>query len=221
MPNKTRFALSIRGAWPLALAGFLVFSHLAYGLEVNLTKNLPYVDIEYEGKSVRIQRIQDINHRLTNSFAKTSRPCPPFCIHPMKASIGVETVGELELLDFVMTKVRNDKGLLIDARLPEWYRKGTIPGAVNIPFTVLTAGPGNPHTVEVLNVLDVVEQDGEWDFRNALELLLFCNGPWCDQSPRAINNLLALGYPPEKLYYYRGGIQVWQLLGLTTVVPEK
>ena len=120
-----------------------------------------------------------------------------------------------------MTKVNNDKGLLIDARLPEWYRKGTIPGAINIPFTVLMGGPGNPHTAEVLKALEVVELDGEWDFRNALELLLFCNGPWCDQSPRAISNLLILGYPPEKLYYYRGGMQVWQLLGLTTIVPEK
>ena len=221
MPNNTQFALSVYGVWPMVIASLLVFARSAYGLEVNLTENLPYVDIEYEGNSVRIQRIQDVNHRLTNSFAKTSRPCPPFCIHPMKASIGVETVGELELLDFLMTKVKNDKGLLIDARLPEWYVKGTIPGAVNIPFTLLVTGPGNPHTAEILAVLDVVEQDGEWDFRNALELLLFCNGPWCDQSPRAINNLLALGYPPEKLFYYRGGMQVWQLLGLTTVMPEQ
>ncbi len=221
MPNNTQFALSVYGVWPMVIASLLVFARSAYGLEVNLTENLPYVDIEYEGNSVRIQRIQDVNHRLTNSFAKTSRPCPPFCIHPMKASIGVETVGELELLDFLMTKVKNDKGLLIDARLPEWYVKGTIPGAVNIPFTLLVTGPGNPHTAEILAVLDVVEQDGEWDFRNALELLLFCNGPWCDQSPRAINNLLALGYPPEKLLYYRGGMQVWQLLGLTTVIPKQ
>ena len=221
MPNNTQFALSVYGVWPILIASLLVCARSAYGLEVNLTENLPYVDIEYEGNSVRIQRIQDVNHRLTNSFAKTSRPCPPFCIHPMKASIGVETVGELELLDFLMTKVKNDKGLLIDARLPEWYVKGTIPGAVNIPFTLLVTGPGNPHTAEILAVLDVVEQDGEWDFRNALELLLFCNGPWCDQSPRAINNLLALGYPPEKLFYYRGGMQVWQLLGLTTVMPEQ
>lgn len=221
MQMDTRLALSIRSTWPLLFGGFLICSQSVYGLEVNLTENLPFVDIEYEGKSMRIERIQDTNHRLTNSFAKTSRPCPPFCIHPMKVSIGVQTVGELELLDFLITKVKSDNGLLIDARLPEWYRKGTIPGAANVPFTLLVAGPDDPHTAEVLKALDAVEQDGEWDFRNALELLLFCNGPWCDQSPRAINNLIALGYPPDKLYYYRGGMQVWQLLGLTTVIPEK
>jgi len=201
--------------------GLLMTIPLTWALEVNLTEDLPYLDLQYEGKRVRIQRIQDTSHRLDNSFAKTSRPCPPFCIHPMQAAIGVETVGELELLDFLAKKVRTNRGLLVDARLPEWYQRGTIPGAVNIPWTILTAGPDNPFTAKILRALDAVEENGEWDFRRALELLLFCNGPWCDQSPRAIKNLISLGYPPEKLHYYRGGVQVWQLLGMTTVVPEQ
>lgn len=205
----------------LSLTLVLFSGHIAWGAEVNLTKELPFVDIEYEGKRVRIQRIQDTDNRLTNSFAKTSRSCPPFCITPIKAAVGVETVAELELLDFVLTKVRKNQGLLVDARLPEWHAKGTIPGSVNIPWTILIAGPDNPVTAKILKALDAVEESGEWDFRGALELLLFCNGPWCDQSPRAINNLVALGYPPEKLYYYRGGMQLWQLLGLTTVIPEQ
>jgi len=203
------------------IAGLLIISPLTWALEVNLAEHLPYIDFEYEGKLVRIQRIQDTSNRLDNSFAKTSRPCPPFCIHPMRAAVGVETVGEMELLDFLITKVRNNQGMLIDARLPEWYRRGTIPGAVNIPWTILAAGPDNPFTAKILNALDAVEEDGEWDFRSALDLMLFCNGPWCDQSPRAIRNLLSLGYPPQKLHYYRGGMQVWQLLGLTTAIPEQ
>ena len=28
------------------------------------------------------------------------------------------------------------------------------------------------------------------------------------------------GYPPDKLRYYRGGMQMWQVLGLTTVIPN-
>jgi hypothetical protein len=42
---------------------------------------------------------------------------------------------------------------------------------------------------------------------------------WCGQSPHAIKNLLALGYPAEKIYYYRGGMQAWQSLGLTVHTP--
>jgi len=200
--------------------GLLLLTPRLYALEVNLSAELPYVDIEYEGERVRVQRIQDTEHRLDNSFTKTSRPCPPFCIHPMQAAVGVQTVGELELLNFLIEKVRTGSGLLIDSRTPDWYQKGTIPGSVNIPWTILASGPDNPRTAKILGALGAVEQGGEWDFRPALHLLLFCNGPWCDQSPRAIKNLVSLGYPPEKLFYYRGGMQLWQLLGLTTVAPE-
>ena len=201
--------------------GLLLPGRPTWALEVNLTEHMPYLDITYEGKRMRIQRNQDTSNLLDTSFAKTSRPCPPFCIHSMKAAVGVETVGELELLDFLATKVRTSKGILVDARVPEWYQRGTIPGAVNIPWTILSAGPDNPYTAKILRALDVVEDMGQWDFRGALEIVLFCNGPWCDQSPRAIKNLIAVGYPPEKLYYYRGGMQVWQLLGLTTLIPEQ
>jgi len=76
--------------------------------------------------------------------------------------------------------------------------------------------------VRILMVLGAEKlEDGTWDFGNARELLLFCNGPWCGQSPRAIRNLVAAGYPPSKLFYYRGGMQNWQLLGLPVHVPAK
>lgn len=199
----------------------LLSSPSAYAAEVNLTADLPYLDIEYEGRQVRIERIQDPENRLDNSFTKTSRPCPPFCIGPMQAAVGVTTVGELELFNFLIEKVRAGNGLLIDSRLPEWFQKGTIPGSVNIPWTLLVKGPDNPYTARILRALGAKENAGEWDFRTAFDLMLFCNGPWCEQSPRAIKNLTLLGYPPHKLYYYRGGMQLWQILGLTTVVPDQ
>ena len=59
-----------------------------------------------------------------------------------------------------------------------------------------------------------------WDFSSAKNLLLWCNGMWCGQSPRAIQGLLKLGYPVEKLHYYRDGMQGWQILGLTVAIPE-
>jgi rhodanese-related sulfurtransferase len=59
----------------------------------------------------------------------------------------------------------------------------------------------------------------DWDFSRAKEIMLFCNGPWCDQSPRAIRGLVKLGYPVNKIHYYRGGMQDWLLLGLSVEVP--
>ena len=130
MPKPTMFRTS--SMIITILAGLLLSTSLSAN-EVNLTENLPYIDIHYAGKAVRIERNQNTDNRLENSFAKTSRPCPPFCIHPMKAAPGVTTVGELELFDFLLTEVRQAQGLLVDARIPDWYNKGTIPGAAFIP----------------------------------------------------------------------------------------
>jgi hypothetical protein len=40
---------------------------------------------------------------------------------------------------------------------------------------------------------------------------------WCGQSPSGIRAMLREGYPPEKILYYRDGMQGWSTLGLTTV----
>lgn len=220
---------------------FAVTPSYAEEIEVKIDENLPFVDISHDGKTVRIQRIQDQENVIAGGFAKTSRKCPPFCIHAELAAPGVTTVGELELLDFIKKHVEKGTGLLIDARTPEWYTKGTIPASVNIPFTVFTGKDDSPELAGALAQLGVkpkglpglVEKlaytikgllgsndtPTKLDFSKAKELLLWCNGPWCDQSPRAIKSLLKLGYPAAKLRYYRGGMQMWTVLGLTVVVP--
>jgi rhodanese-related sulfurtransferase len=234
--------IKLFGAAPAALVAALGLSGPAQALDVNIAENLPHVDVLHDGKSVRVQRIQDEENVLSGGFAKTSRKCPPFCIHTMLVAPGITTVGELELLDFVKKHAERGSGLLIDARTPEWYAKGTIPGSVNIPFTVfgselnaaerlaalekMGVKPKTPSLLEKafawlkrLFGVEVNENALNWDFSKAKHLLLWCNGPWCDQSPRAIKGLLKLGYPTDKMYYYRGGMQLWQILGLTVVVP--
>ena len=186
--------------------------------EVGITGDLPYVMVNHRGIPVRIQRIQDTGNRLVDDFSKTSRPCPPFCIHPLEAAPGVQTLGELELLEFLKSDVETGHGLLIDARMPNWYESETIPGAINIPFVIFTTESGKRD--KILSLLGVVRgETGLLDFSAAQELALFCNGPWCDQSPRAIKGLISAGYPPEKLNYFRGGMQSWKMFGLTTVLP--
>lgn len=223
----------------LALWLGLFLSSNSLAIDVNITKGLPYLNVMHEGKLVKIMRIQDQENVLTGGFAKTSRKCPPFCANPMQAAAGVATVGEVEILEFMDTHLKNGTGYVIDARTPEWYQKGTIPGSINIPFYVFGKDETSPEFMNALKKLGVTEKqeedglitkawntvsggnqtDSKWDFTNAKELALWCNGPWCGQSPRAIRNLLALGYPAEKLRYYRGGMQLWLIMGLTVVVP--
>ena len=233
-----------------ALIGFLmmgfVFAGKATALDVNIAKLLPYVDIQYGGKKVRIMRIQDKDHRIEGGFTKTSRPCPPFCFQPMSVSPGVTTVGEVEVVKFIARKYKTKQGLIVDARTQEWFESGTIPGSVNIPFTVFNVDmdvlelEGDDSAIvramRLFGVKKNITEQGNFfsrlfsgetdnsnkklDFSKAKDLLVFCNGPWCEQSPRAIHGLLEMGYPPEKLFYYRGGMQLWQMGGFTTVSPE-
>ncbi|HHJ14629.1 MAG TPA: rhodanese-like domain-containing protein [Gammaproteobacteria bacterium] len=210
-------------------------------LEVKLTPDRDYVEVIHQGRLVKVMRIQDQDHKLEGSFAKTSRKCPPFCIQPMDVAPGVKTIGQVELFDFMEQDLLDGTGLLIDARTPSWWKRGTIPGSINIPFTVFDLDKDDPKLLEVMDqlgvrrrnqvggftrmlektgLLDGDEKTDDWDFSRAKTLVLWCNGMWCGQSPRAIRGLLRLGYPAKKIRYYRGGMQAWQSLGLTVVEPE-
>jgi rhodanese-related sulfurtransferase len=210
-------------------------------VEVKLTPDKDYVEVIHQSKLIKIERIQDQDHVLEGGFAKTSRKCPPFCIQPMSAAEGVTTVGQLEVFDFMEHEMLDETGLIIDARTPAWWKRGTIPGSVNIPFTVFTLDVDDPKLIatmrelgakrrgdvsgltrgiENLGLMGGDRKNDEWDFTSAKKLILWCNGMWCGQSPLAIKGLLKLGYPADKLFYYRGGMQAWQSLGLTVVIPE-
>lgn len=189
-------------------------------LLVNITQNIPYVYANDHGTQVKIERIQDTEHRLSDDFTKTSRVCPPFCIQPIRPVRGVKNIEEVGLLDFIAHKIPAKKALLVDTRLKNWYELETIPGAINIPFTIVKNG--NPKIIEKLFTLFGAKKkdDGSFDFTNAKELAVFCNGVWCGQSPEFIRGIVEDGYPANKIYYYRSGFQGWKLLGLTTLIHK-
>ncbi|VAW70422.1 hypothetical protein MNBD_GAMMA10-3191 [hydrothermal vent metagenome] len=211
----------------------------AYALDVKISRNISRVSTAHNGEVIKIQRIQDQSNVLAGGYTKTSRKCPPFCIQPMKVAPGVTTVGELEVLDFIKNELNKGTGVLIDARTSGWYTKGTIPGSINIPFTTFSKDSSELVKTAALSRLGVTTKtaandqsfidkmmlivsgdsskniSSRWDFATAKSVLLWCNGIWCGQSPRAIKGMLALGYPADKIYYYRGGMQAWKSLGLT------
>ncbi len=203
-----------------ALALGLAFSGFASAAEVNITRSLESITVKHGGKMVKIMRNQDQKNTVNPAFAKTSRKCPPFCIQPAKLAPGVETIGELEVLDYLKRMQTDDSIMVVDSRTPDWAAKGTIPGSVNIPWTKLNPAKGaDPISIgEILeDQFNAVNLEGLWDFTNAKTLVMFCNGMWCGQSPNNIKNLLKFGYPAHKIKWYRGGMQDWEILGLTTV----
>jgi rhodanese-related sulfurtransferase len=191
---------------------------------VKITPDMASVDVMHDGRKTTIMRNQDQKNIVNPAFAKTSRKCPPFCIQPAIVAPGVETIAELEIIEYLSRINAGDTSIIvIDSRTPDWASKGTIPGAVNIPWTALNPAKGaDPISIgEILiDRFGVKEMEGLWDFSGAKTLVMFCNGMWCGQSPNNIRNLLKFGYPADKIKWYRGGMQDWEILGLSTV-PAK
>ncbi|MDH5736519.1 MAG: rhodanese-like domain-containing protein, partial [Gammaproteobacteria bacterium] len=165
-------------------------------LKVKITNDISSVTVKHNGKDVTIQRIQDNNNMVNPAFAKTSRNCPPFCINPMSLAPGVETLGEVEVLDYLKKMSDGDNSILVvDSRTPDWVARGTIPGAVNIPWTKLNPAKG----ADPLSMAEIItgqfgaketSEENVFDYANAKTLVMFCNGMWCGQSPNNIKNLL-------------------------------
>ncbi len=110
-------------------------------------------------------------------------------IQPMDLPGGVRTIGELEMIEHLQAG-----DLAVDTRQPEQAATGTLPGAVAIRHQ------------DIVEELPGVDRDGV--------IVLFCNGPQCAATPKAIAHLLDAGYDAERLRYYRGGIHDWVTLGL-------
>lgn len=175
--------------------------------DVFITHDLPSVTVDTDSGPVEIFRIGDTANELWGEWSRTSRPCPPFCIQPINPVEGVETIGELELIEML----QDPEAIVIDSRVVSHYLGGTIPGAINIPYDEVT---------DHLEALGCTPDFDIYDCSNAREVALFCNGPWCGQSPSAARFMIAAGYPPELIRYYRGGMQVWRMFGLTVTTPE-
>ncbi len=191
-------------------------------LKVKITAEIGSVMVKHKGKMVEIKRNQDTSNTIHSDYAKTSRACPPFCIKPIKLLPGIETIGELEMLDYLKKVSDGDSSIIvIDSRTPSWVKKGTIPGSINLPWTLLNTQRGGADPISIVAIIvdkfGVTETDDILNFSTAKTLVLFCNGMWCGQSPNNIKSLVNLGYPAHKLKWYRGGMQNWHALGLTTV----
>ncbi|MDP2746704.1 rhodanese-like domain-containing protein [Pseudomonas sp.] len=90
--------------------------------------------------------------------------------------------------------------VLVDARGPNAFASGHIPGAINIAHRLITA--------------DFMQQYS----KNSL-FVVYCAGPHCNGANRAALKLAALGYPVKEMI---GGISGWldEGFSLNTALPE-
>ncbi|MBE9548125.1 MAG: rhodanese-like domain-containing protein [Proteobacteria bacterium] len=202
----------------------LIYSPNGIAKPVGITTSTLSVEVIHNGKPVVIQRSQDNKNTIASDYALTSRACPPFCIRPIKLAPGIETIGELEMIDYLVAASKPGSDILvIDSRTPDWVAKGTIPGSISIPWTLLKEDTSDPITIAGIlsDRFGAIDEDELWNFSKVKTLVMFCNGMWCGQSPRNIMTLLKYGYPADKIKWYRGGMQNWHALGLTTVKGQE
>ena len=180
-------------------------------MKIAITENLMTVKVLHEKEEVFISR-ESVTPQLI---------CPPFCIEPMNIK-KVVTVAELEVLTFIEKLKEKKARLLIDVRENHFYTEGTIPGAINLPFSMLQ--DGSKYQEEILKLLgaklkkEKVQSKNsnlQWSFNNAQTLLIFGESATSSEASSSIKKLLELGYPDSKLFYYRAGISSWKALGLT------
>ena len=193
---------------------FCILASAGTAQDVRITTFKSESTFTLNGQTFTVTRDQNTRATLRGDYSLTSRACPPHCLQPLTVANGVVTFAELEVLAFLEDHVTGGTGLLIDARAPADYATGSIPGSVNVPFPTLA--PDNHYRNDILRALGTTGQDDEnLDFSQAMTLALYSGGPWSDDAPTAIESLLAAGYPAEKLFYFRGGIQAWAHAGLT------
>ena len=191
-----------------AILALVLMTGAAWADPVAISPDVMSVTVETADGPVEIARVQDEPNAVTGEWARTSRPCPNFCIQPIVPAEGVTPIGELELLAFL----EDPEAVVIDGRIPPEFKAGTIPGAVSVPYNEAADRLGELGCEPDFEGFECAE--------DVPDVALFCNGPWCGQSPAAARRMIEAGYPAEKIHYYRGGMQAWRLLGLTVVAGE-
>jgi len=221
---------------PLLLVSLLSTFSLAQGLgfeydgikikTVDRKGKVSYLEVKRE-ISPECQKIPMTNHTVwTGDYAHISVPkaCKSTYVQttgkllPMLLDEEIATYGELEVLAFMKQMQKDSSMLLIDGRKEDWFNYRTIPGAINMPFHHFKDKEAFVFEFEEhLLILNVdLKSDGSFEFSKAKTVLIFCNGPWCSQSVVMVEALLDIGYPAERINWYRGGMQTWLNAGMTS-----
>jgi rhodanese-related sulfurtransferase len=93
-------------------------------------------------------------------------------------------------VEYVKKALEKGGGLVIDSRPPRKYKKGHVPGAINIPTTRFE------------------ESQGALPEDKGAELIFYCGGYKCPLSAKGANKAKSLGYTNAKLY--QAGYPDWK-----------
>ncbi len=88
----------------------------------------------------------------------------------------------------------DNRAVLLDARMPEDYAKGHLPGAVNVPFDMLG------------RFMDKIENLSRQDW-----IITYCDGPPCDLGELLARELKNMDF--KRIAFYPDGLENWIAAG--------
>lgn len=197
--------MSRRTALIAAMVGFIGTSAAVQAQEAR-------VSFEFNGAVISIDRANREAAQDAAGFITTDTGCGAACIAPLQVAPGVETFADPQVLAFLTDQVARNAGLMVDARTPQDRARGFIPGSVSLPHG--TVDPQGQYWADVVAALGAQPRSqGGFDWSRARTLLVYDTGPGSNDAGRLVDHLMAVGYPASKIKYYRGGMQVWSVLG--------
>lgn len=128
-------------------------------------------------------------------------------LQPLIPLRGVRPVTEIEVLH----ALNDPSTMVIDMRGGDEPLDATIPNSFHIPYNDIE------DRLDELGCTRKADRPVRWNCAKAKKVIAFCYGPMCLQSPIGIRIMVQMGYPVNKISYYRGGMMDWEALGLTTV----
>lgn len=215
MAAKTKCGVQGLGDDMIKRAAFFAAALFAQAATVEAQDYLTTAKAAFNFGGTRVEIGPNATNAATHAsrFAAVPASCDPYCVAPQSAAVGIETIIEGQVLDFLVTAVGENTGLLVDARMPEGRALGYIPGSVSLPHETLA--DENEFRDEILKALGARAFEDVFNFADAQNLVVYDNGPSQNDAGILISHLLEVGYPPEKIRYYRGGMQVWSVVGMT------
>lgn len=184
------------------------------------------VDSNCMNISVSLSNFKDTN--ISNNIPKECKKTvikAKGVIQPLYINEKIKTYSEIEVMNFIYLKASKEpeKYILVDSRKKSWFDYRTIPSSINIPFEDLKYDEDFEEDFNQAyeNLGIKVINKNQFDFTNAKTVIFFCNGPWCPLSSKSIKYLSSIGYPENKMIWYRGGMSAWESLSLTVTKSLK
>ena len=178
-----------------------------------VSKGVPSVQVELDGKTCLIKRNAEKGNMITEVYAPTGQGTP----QPMTIAPGVETLGEIEFIEYMKNAEFDDSILVLipELRLAQQAR---IPCTTNVSYKAF----GDNRDEAIFYLTEMFEGRkrrriiGFYQCQNLGRLL-----QWLPVWSNPIHvqtceeQFAQHGLPTDKLKYYRGGMQASTSLGLT------